>query len=275
MNRFHSSLLIAGALILFTLFSPLFRTSSIGDANQQLTFLYKQFAEMKNNKGISEDTRLIEGTKLQAQIETQKKAVQDAEAQADKKTTNEIIVTTCLALLLIWIVFWNVPILYLSFTAIALAVSVYSFLLTTFNLDLLSYDTMLRILVLCVGVVGTILFMGITLRYLFDKSTAIAIRDAELASNPIAITAHAKALELQVVSNAQQLAFNRIGQIRKADFDTFDLMKERKIERDTWSYDTNRNGWTEERAHTMKPDFNHANNHATGHNGNNQKGKGA
>lgn len=274
MNRFHSSLLVAGALILFTLFAPMFRTNSIGDANQHLTFLYKQFAEMKNNKGISEDTRLIEGTKLQAQIETQKKAVQDAEAQGDKKTTNEVIVTTCLALLLIWIVFWNVQILYLSFTAIALAVSVYSYLLTAFNLDLLDYETMIRILVLCICV-GFILFMGITLHYLFNKSAAIAIRDMELASNPIAITAHAKALELQVVSNAQQLAFNRIGQIRKADFDTFDLMKERKIERDTWSYDTNRNGWTEERERVIKPDFNHANNHATGHNGNNQKGKGA
>ena len=43
-----------------------------------------------------------------------------------KKTSSELIVITCLALMLIWIVFWNVPLLYLSFTAIALAVSVWA-----------------------------------------------------------------------------------------------------------------------------------------------------
>lgn len=262
MTKLHSSMLVAGALILYTLFSPIFRTSdSIGQANQHLNFLYKQFAEMKNNKGISDDIRLIEGTKLQAQIASQKKAVKEAEEQSDKRTTTEIIVMTCLGLMLIWIVFSNYPLLYLSFTAIALALSVYSYLLSAFNLDLLNYETMARILVFAIGVVGTILASMITLNYFFNKISSIGIRDEELARNPIAITAHAKALELQVVSQAQQIAFNRIGQIRKGDFDTFDLMKDRNINRETWAYDTQR-GWTEEKV--IRPNFNTANNHTTG-----------
>lgn len=264
MTRFHSSLLVAGALILFTLLSPLMRYSNVSDANEKLTKLYKEFGELKANKGISEDDKQLAGSKLQMLIQNQKNAVKEAELNLDKKTSNELIVITCLALMLIWIVFWNVPILYLAFTSIALAVAVYSFLLSSFDLDLLNYETMMRIFVLCIGVVGTTLFVGIVLIYLFNKTSAIGVRDMELASNPIAIAAHAKALELQVVSEAQQLAFNRIGQISDGDFNRFDLMKERHINKENWKYD-NQTGWNERPVN--EPNFQSANNHSTGHSG--------
>lgn len=260
MTRFHSSLLVAGALILFVLLSPLMRYGNVSDANEKLTSLYKQFAELKNNKGISDEDKQSAGSKLQMLIENQKNAVKEAELNMDKKTTNELIVITCLGLMLIWIVFWNIPILYLSFTAIALAISVYAFLRSNFNLDLLDYDTMARIFVLCVGVVGTILFFGIILIFLFNKTSAIGVRDMELASNPIAIAAHAKSLELNVVSQAQQLAFNRIGQITDNDFKTFDMMKDRHINKESWSYNQ-QTGWNERPVN--EPNFQSANNHSS------------
>lgn len=271
MTRFQSSLLVAGALILYTQFSPLLRYNGVSEAKENLNKLYKQFAELKNNKGISDEKKEIEGTQLQARIAKQQNVVNDAEMDLDKKTSSEIIVTLCLALLLIWLVFWTVPIMYISLTGIAIGVAVYSYLLSAFNLDLLSYDTMTRIFCLCF-LVATIMFMGVALHYLFNKSENISLRDAALATNPIAIAAHAKALELQVVSQAQQLAFNRIGQISEGDFSRFDMMKERHINKENWKYD-NQTGWNERPVN--EPNFQSANNHSTANNGATFTGKGA
>lgn len=259
MTRQNSAFLVAGGLILFVLLSPLMRYGNVSDANEKLTKLYKEFSELKNNKGISDDQKQIEGSKLQMLIANQKNAVKEAELQMDKRTTGELLVITCLVLFLVWIIFYDIPFLYTTFTAISLSVAVYGFLLNSYNLDLLNYDTQVRILTLCLGV-GSILFFGIVLYFLFNKTSAMAIRDNLLASNPIAIAAHAKSLELNVVSQAQQLAFNRIGQITQNDFNTFDQMKDRHINKESWSYN-NQTGWNERPVN--EPNFQSANNHSS------------